>query len=99
MSVAETNSAAATTENMTNNNDNTNEEHETMEDNINEAASEDSGMSSVDNNNVNGIINIFRKILMIMLDGKEIFFNFNVNFYCFQFLYCQASTIIIIQDF
>ena len=95
MSVAETNSAAATTENMTNNNDNTNEEHETMEDNINEAASEDSGMSSVDNNNVNGIINI----LVIMLDGKEIFFNFNVNFYCFQFLYCQASTIIIIQDF
>ena len=62
MSVAETNSAAATTENMTNNNDNTNEEHETMEDNINEAASEDSGMSSVDNNNVSGIINIFGMI-------------------------------------
>ena len=70
MSVAETNSAAATTENMTNNNDNTNEEHETMEDNINEAASEDSGMSSVDNNNVSGIINIFG---MIFDEEKNIF--------------------------
>ena len=54
MGVAEPNNAAANTENMTNNNDNTNEEHETIEDNINEAASEDSGMSSVDNNNVTG---------------------------------------------
>ena len=54
MGVAEPNNAAASTENMTNNNDHTNEDHETIEDNINEAASEDSGMSSVDNNNVSG---------------------------------------------
>ena len=38
----------------TNGNDNTVEEHDNIEDNINEAASEDSGMSSVDNHNLSG---------------------------------------------
>ena len=50
---------AETMENITanidsNGNDKQEEDHDTIEDNINEAASEDSGMSSVDNHNLSG---------------------------------------------
>ena len=54
----------------TNGNDNTVEENDNMEDNINEAASEDSGMSSVDNHNLSGeLVNI--PLSLFCLDAKH----------------------------
>ena len=63
---------AETMENITanidsNGNDKQEEDHDTIEDNINEAASEDSGMSSVDNHNLSGKNNHYN----IFLTGPD----------------------------
>ena len=58
-----------------NNSDNTttagsdnSQDHDNMEDNINEAASEDSGMSSVDNHNMSGE----EEILFVSTSGRQV---------------------------